>query len=67
MLKPSALLKTICFSVSLGFRSDINEAGNTQSDPAHEGEVIGTTRCNYIIYCIVEDRNRTCCCIRHVS
>ena len=67
MLKPSALPRTICFGVSLEFVLDIRGVGNTQSDPAHEGEVIRTTRCNYIVYCIVEDRNRTCCYIRHVS
>ena len=67
MLKPSALLGTICFSVSLEFQSDIDGAGNTQSDPAQEGEVICTTRCDYIVHCVGEDRNRTCCYIRHVS
>ena len=67
MLKPNASLRTICFSISLEFQSDITGAGNTQSDPAHEGEVIRTTRCNNIVNCIVEDRNRTCCCIRYPS
>ena len=67
MLEPNALPRTICFNVSLKFHSDISAAGNTQSDPAHEGEVIRTTRRNYIVYCIVKDRDRTCCCIRYVS
>ena len=67
MLEPSALPRTICFNVSLKFQSHISASGNTQSNPAHESEVIRTTRRNDIVYCIVKDRNRTCYCIRDVS
>lgn len=67
MLKPSALLRTICFSVSLEFQSEVSRSWNIQSDPAHEGEIIGAVRCNYIVDCIVEDRNGTWFCIRDVS
>lgn len=67
MLKPSALLKTICFSISLEFQPEVIGAENTQADPAHEGEVIRTARCNYIVDCIIEDRNGTYFCIRNVS
>ena len=67
MLKPSALLRTICLSVSVEFQLEVSGAGNTQSDPAHEGEVIRSARCNYIVNCIVEDRNRTWFRIRNVS